>query len=275
MYKIDKSRFGPWALVTGASSGIGEEFAHQIAASGINVALVARREDVLYKVAWEISGHHGVQHRVIVADLSLEGAVETVAEKTTDLRIGLVVSNAGSGKPMRFLDKDPEQIVRLLRLNSLASALIVRHYAPHMVRRGSGGILLVGAMGADLGLPYMSDDGGTKAYVQSLGIALHHELRDTGVHVTVLTPGFTKTPTLAANFTDITKELPIKPMRPQDCVSESMRALQENRPLILPGVVNRLMDAAIPDSITRRFMGKLFGNVAYRTRVGRSLFESF
>jgi uncharacterized protein len=99
---LDKKRFGPWALVTGASSGIGKEFARQIAGSGINVVLVARREDLLKEVGVEISKRYGVEHRVVVLDVSREDFIRQLAPATADLDIGLVVSNAGTGNPGEF-----------------------------------------------------------------------------------------------------------------------------------------------------------------------------
>src|SRR5258708_2659607 len=100
---LDKERFGPWALVTGASSGIGKEFARQIAASGINIVLVARREDLLKEVGVEFSKRFGVEHRVIVLDVSREAFIGRLASATDDLDIRLVVSNAGTGKPADVL----------------------------------------------------------------------------------------------------------------------------------------------------------------------------
>ena len=94
---LDKKRFGPWALVTGASSGIGKEFARQIAASGINIVLVARREDLLKEVGVEFSKRYGVKHGVVVLDVSREDIIGQLASATDDLDIGLVVSNAGTG----------------------------------------------------------------------------------------------------------------------------------------------------------------------------------
>src|SRR5258708_37989057 len=99
---LDKKRFGPWALVTGASSGIGKEFARQIAASGINIVLVARREDLLKKVGVEFSKRYGVEHRVVVLDVSREDFIGQLASATDDLDIGLVASNAGTGNPGEF-----------------------------------------------------------------------------------------------------------------------------------------------------------------------------
>ena len=108
---LDKKRFGPWALVTGASSGIGKEFAQQIAASGINIVLVARREDLLKEVGVEFSKRYGVEHRVVVLDVSREDFIGQLASATDDLDIGLVVSNAGTGNPGEFLKLD-RQLLR-------------------------------------------------------------------------------------------------------------------------------------------------------------------
>src|SRR6202035_4936262 len=117
---VDKERFGPWALVTGASSGIGREFARQIAASGVNVVLVARREALLEEAGAEFTKDFGVEHRIIAADLSEEGFIKKLAPVTDHLDIGLAVSNAGTGNPGKFLTRDRDEMAALLRLNALA-----------------------------------------------------------------------------------------------------------------------------------------------------------
>src|ERR1700724_993443 len=99
---LDKKSFGPWALVTGASSGIGKEFAQQIAASGVNIVLVARREDLLKEVGVEFSKCYGGEDRVVVLDVSRVDFIRQLASATDDLDIGLVVSNAGTGNPGEF-----------------------------------------------------------------------------------------------------------------------------------------------------------------------------
>src|SRR5258708_11639948 len=103
---LDKERFGRWALVTGASSGIGKEFARQIAASGINIVLVARRERLLREVGAEFSKRYGVEHRVVVLDVSREDFIGHLASATDDLDIGVVASNARTGNPGAFLKLD-------------------------------------------------------------------------------------------------------------------------------------------------------------------------
>ena len=253
---IDKKRFGPWALVTGASSGIGREFARQIAASGINVVLVARREALLNEVGKAIAEDFKVQFRTVVTDLSQAGFLENLAKATDDLDIGLVVSNAGTGNPGEFLKIDREELESLLRLNTLAHLDIAHHFGQKLASRGRGGLLLVGAMGASNGLPYMANDGAAKAYVHSFGEALHVELKPLGVYVTVLPPGATETPVIA-KLGLRPDTMPMKPMKVEQCVSEGLKALEENRSMIIPGRLNRIMNALVPRSVARRMMASM------------------
>ena len=165
---LDKKRFGPWALVTGASSGIGKEFAQQIAASGINIVLVARREDLLKEVGVEFSKRYGVEHRVVVLDVSREDFIRQLASATDDLDIGLVVSNAGTGNPGEFLKLDRQLLEETLRLNTMSHLDIAHYFGGKLAERRRGGLILVGAMGAENGIPRITNDAAAKAYVHSL-----------------------------------------------------------------------------------------------------------
>lgn len=254
--KLDKARFGPWAVVTGASSGIGNEFARQIAASGINVVLVARREDLLRQAGREFSDVYGVEHRVVVADLSEEGFLSGLASATEDLDIGLIVSNAGTANPGEFLKLDRSELVRLLKLNALAHMEIAHHFGAGLVRRHRGGIILCGAMGALQGVPFMANESGAKSYVQSFGEVLHAELSPLGVSVSVLVVGPTQTAIIEKiGFDPAT--MPIKPMPVEQCVFEGLEALKRNRATHLPGRLNRIMNALIPASLSRSVMHKM------------------
>jgi uncharacterized protein len=254
---VDSKRFGPWALITGASSGIGREFARQIAASQINVVLVARRQVLLDALGTELSRDFAVKHLVIVADLSEEGFIAGLADATRDLDIGLVISNAGSGNPGRSTDKDREELAMTLRLSALAHAELALHFGRKLARRGTGGLLFVGAMGADTGVPFMAHDAGARAYVQSLGLALHEEFKPRGVCVTVLPPGPTDTPVLAKFGLD-PKTMPIKPIKVDHTVAEGLNALAANRAIIIPGRMNRIMRAILPATVTRSMTMKMF-----------------
>src|SRR5260221_333611 len=150
---LDKERFGPWALVTGASSGIGKEFARQIAAAGINVVLVARREGLLAELGRAISQEFDVQYRALAMDLSQEGFIAGLADATHDLDIGLVVSNAGTGNPGEFLKHDRQLLKETLRLNTMSHLDIAHHFGARLTKRRRGGLILVGAIGAGKGLP--------------------------------------------------------------------------------------------------------------------------
>jgi short-subunit dehydrogenase len=255
---LDKKRFGPWALVTGASSGIGKEFAQQIAASGINIVLVARREDLLKEVGVEFSKRYGVEHRVVVLDVSREDFIRQLASATDDLDIGLVVSNAGTGNPGEFLKLDRQLLEETLRLNTMSHLDIAHYFGGKLAERRRGGLILVGAMGAENGIPCMANDGGAKAYVHSLGEALHYEFKPLGVYVTVLAAGVTNTAVLEKFALD-PKTMPMKPMSVEQCVSEGLSGLVKNRSRIVPGRLNRILNALVPPSLARKMLADLLG----------------
>ena len=256
--QIDKKRFGPWALVTGASSGIGKEFARQIAASGINVVLVARRDALLAELGRAVSQEFGVQCRALAIDLSEEGFIAGLADATNDLDIGLVVSNAGTGNPGEFLKHDRQLLHETLRLNTIAHLDITHHFGQKLGERRRGGIILVGALGAENGIPCLANDGGAKAYVHSLGEALHYEFKPLGVYVTVLAAGVTNTAVIDKFGLDPTT-MPMRPMSVEQCVSEGLRGLRKNRSRVVPGRLNRIMNAFVPASLARKLLADLLG----------------
>jgi uncharacterized protein len=249
--QIDKKQFGPWALVTGASSGIGKEFAQQIAASGINVVLVARRDALLAELGHALTEEFDVQYRALSMDLSQEGFIANLALHTKDLDIGLVVSNAGTANPGEFLKLDRELLQATLRLNTMSHLDIAHYFGRKLAERRRGGLILVGAMGAESGIPRIANDAGAKAYIHSLGEGLHYELKPLGVYVTVLAVGFTNTPVLE-KFSFDPKTMPLKPMSVEQCVSEGLSGLLKNRSKIVPGRLNRIMSALVPASFARK-----------------------
>src|SRR6266699_5272137 len=223
---LDKGRFGPWALVTGASSGIAKEFARQIAASGINVVLVARRDTLLTELGRAISQEFDVPYRALAMDLSQEGFIAGLADATRDIDIGLVVSNAGTGNPGEFLKLDRQLLQATLRLNTMAHLDIIHHFGAKLAERRRGGLILVGSVGAEIGVPFLANDGGAKAYIHSLGEALHYEFKPRGVYVTVVPPPLTDTPVLAKLGFD-PRTMPMKPMSVEQCVSEGVCRYQK------------------------------------------------
>ena len=160
-------------------------------------------------------------------DLSQEGFIAKLAERyASDLDIGLVVSNAGTGNPGEFLKLDRQLLQETLRLNTMAHLDITHHFGAKLAERRRGGLILVGAMGAENGVPCMANDGAAKAYVHSLGEALHYEFKPLGVYVTVLAAGFTNTAVLE-KFGFDPKTMPMKPMSVEQCVSEGLNGLRQ------------------------------------------------
>src|SRR5260370_29516250 len=165
--RIDRVKFGPWAIVTGASSGIGKEFSRQLAANGLNIVLVARRLELLKKLGQNLEKEFGVQCRAVQVDLSDENFMGTVKEATQDLDIGLVVSNAGTGNPGSFIKKNRDDLLIDVRLSVTAHLELCHHFAPILVKRGHGGSLLVGALGARHRGPSFADSGAGQADVSA------------------------------------------------------------------------------------------------------------
>jgi short-subunit dehydrogenase len=261
---LDKGQFGPWALITGASSGIGKEFARQVAASGINVVLVARRDALLAELGRAISQEFDVQYRALAMDLSQEGFIAGLADATHDIDIGLVVSNAGTANPGEFLKLDRQLLQATLRLNTMAHLDISHHFGAKLAKLRRGGLILVGAMGAENGIPLIANDGAAKAYVHSLGEALHYEFKPLGVYVTVLAVGITNTEVLE-KFGFDPKTMPMKPLSVEQCVSEGLNALRVNRSRIIPGRLNRIMNALVPASLARKMQADMIGKALAST----------
>ncbi len=255
---IDKQMFGPWAVVTGSSSGIGKAIARHLGSSGINVVLVARREAQLDSVARELSREFAVDCRVVKADLTEPGFFQRIEEATRELDVGLVVGNAGFASPGEFLTIDREELLRAVRIKVDANLTLVHHFGQRFAARRRGGILLVSSIGGLAGVPYVANTAGVEAYVLNLGEGLHVELERHGVHVTVLMPGPTLTESMAKMGVD-PAEMPMKPMSAERCAAEGLTALSLNRATHVAGRMNRIMARLLPRSIATSMMGAMIG----------------
>jgi short-subunit dehydrogenase len=187
------TRYGDWALVTGASSGIGAELARQIAADGMNVVLTARRGDRLARLAEDLEKESGVATRVVVADLSEREGQNAVLAGVDDLEIGLLVNNAGLGYQGRFDLQDGDRLRRLVALNCEAPLVLTHALAGRMCARGCGAVLFTGSAAGHQPLPLHAVYAATKAFDRILGESLWGELRAANIDVVVLEPGSTQT----------------------------------------------------------------------------------
>ena len=261
--RVDQERFGPWAVVTGASSGIGEEFARQLAASGLNLVLVARRLDALERVGETLADTFGIAYRAVGLDLAREGFIDRLAGATRDLDIGLMVSNAGAvlGFSTDLHERDLEDLHRMVRLNTVAHLDFAHHFGRRLAARGRGGLLLVSSMVACQGVPGAADYAASKAFVLVLGESLHAELGKRGVHVTVLLPGATATEMVLSYGVDMETMnrlmRPLRLMAVDQAVAEGLAALKANRPTHIAGRANRVMVRVLPRRARTRMMGSM------------------
>jgi short-subunit dehydrogenase len=193
-------RYGPWALVAGASDGIGEAFAHRLAGAGINVVLVARRAAVLAKLADELGRGYGVDARCVVADLTSEAMMGEIRQATDDIEVGLLVYNAGAAHgAVHFLDRPAEAAIGMIALNCRGPVLLAHHFGKLMRERRRGGIMLLSSMAAMSGGSYIAVYNATKSFDMVLAEGLWHELNPVGVDAMCLVVGATLTPSMLAS----------------------------------------------------------------------------
>lgn len=253
-------KYGPWAVVTGSSSGIGYEFSLQLAAAGVSVVLVARRQDRLEALSKHICETYPVQTKVIVADLSQEDGWRSVVTGTADLDIGLLINNAGVSNYGSFFHDTVEQHLTLGAVNVTALTALVHVIGRRIADRGRGGIINVSST-ASRHQPWMSTYSGSKAFVSTLSLVLRDELKSKGVEVLALEPGFTE-----SEMTDRTKELVdteklgVKFITAEQCVREGLVALTAKKARTTPGFMNRFMFflvGMLPTWLTMMLFSKL------------------
>jgi hypothetical protein len=184
-----RTRYGPWALVTGASDGIGRAMAHALAQAGLNLVLVARRGALLESLGAAWSGQYGIDVRSLAADLAEESEVESVFRAVDDLEIGLLVACAGFGTSGQLIEADLQQELTLLDLNCRAVLQMSHHFGRRFAAQGRGGLVLMSSLLAFQGVPRAANYAASKAYIQTLAEGLHAELNPLGVDVLASAPG--------------------------------------------------------------------------------------
>jgi uncharacterized protein len=188
-----RARYGDWALVTGASAGIGLAFAEALARENVSLVLTARREDRLNKLAGELREKYKIQTRVVAADLAAPDGADQLAAAVADLPIAILVNNAGFGYAGRFDRLDTERLRAMVRVNCEVPVVLTSRILPAMVKRGRGAVIVVGSVAGRQPLPLHAVYSATKGFDLLFGEGLWGELRGTGVDALVLEPGATAT----------------------------------------------------------------------------------
>ena len=219
------------ALITGASAGIGEEFARQLAGRGYDLILVARRRDRLEQLAEQLpTTAHVIECNLVSDAASLPGEVEKLG---TD--VDLLVNNAGFGFRGRFLELDPAREAEMVRVNCEAVVTLTHAFVPGMVERRRGGVITVASTAGMQPLPYEATYGATKAFAISLMEALWMELRGTGVRLLVVNPGPVKTEWQGVAGYDDNTPIPPGMISAEQCVSDSLRAYDRSKRSVVTG----------------------------------------
>lgn len=244
-----ENRYGPWALVAGASEGIGRAWCRRLAARGLNVVLVARREAPLRDEAAALQSRFGVETRVLALDLASADLTERITSAAGDLDIGLLVYNAAYADVSQYLDQSVESKLATIDVNCRGVLLLTSYLGERLAARGRGGMVLMSSMSGWQGSAMMGVYAATKAFVTVLGESLWSELRAHGVDVQVCVAGATLTPNFKAR-TPSEKWRAAFPMEPEAVVDESLARLG-GEPTVIVGRMNRLAYLALSKLIPR------------------------
>lgn len=250
-----RARYGPWAIVAGASQGLGAEYAAQLAACGLDLVLIARRDKMLAVLADKLTADHGIQVRALPLDLARDDLASAVAAETAGLEIGLLVYNAALSVIGPFYDRPLADHLIELQVNCRAPLTLGYALGQGMRARGRGGIILMSSLSATMGSALIANYAATKAYNMVLAEGLWEELRTHGVDVMACCAGAVSTPNFAASGPNGSGGS----MPPRAVVSETLAALGKY-PSFIPGRGNRLAAFALrrlPRRMTVRLMGRV------------------
>lgn len=266
----DVQRYGPWALVTGASDGIGRALSQHLAAQGLNVVLVARRRDALATLAADLSAAHSVQTNVLAVDLADPAGVTVVEEQTRTMDIGIVVLAAGFGTTGTVLETSADEESALVAVNVTAVMRLAHTFASRLVSRGTGALVLFGSIVGWQGVPGQANYAASKAYVQSLAEGLHGELRPFGVDVLAVAPG-----PVGSGFGP-RAGLALGSATSPDTVARSTLAALGRRRTVVPGLQGTFLTAALrplPRRLRSAILSRVIAGMRLRSSASRPAAE--
>jgi len=260
------TRYGTWAIITGASSGIGRAMATELAAKGLNLVLVARRQAELEQVAKYLSARYGMEILVLAADLATATAITKIESETNTLDVGLLVAAAGFGTAGNFLDAKLEDELAMLDVNCRAVMQMSLHFGKRLAERGRGGLILFGSLVGYQGTPHAAHYAATKAYVQTFAEALHVELAPKGVDVLSSAPG-----PVNSGFAARADMKMGASEKPETVARATLNALGKKM-TVTPGALSKLLTWSLmtaPRGLRVRIMGKIMGGMTKHLNMKR------
>jgi short-subunit dehydrogenase len=253
---------GTTALVTGASSGMGEEFARQLAERGCHLVLVARSESKLQGLAAQLRRAHGLNVVVISADLSDPNQVEGLCHQLMEqgVRVDHLVNNAGFGSAGALLSRTVDSQQQMLQLNALAPLLLVQRLLPRMVERRAGGVINMASVAAFFPIPFMATYAASKAFLFSHTQAVAEELRGSGVRMMVLCPGPVSTGFQKRAGYELGPLERLAELTSEQVVKRALVSYQRGALICIPGLLNKI-EAWLPRIIPYRWAGCVVGAI--------------
>jgi short-subunit dehydrogenase len=249
------TRYGPWAVVCGASEGMGAQFGLQLAQRGLDVVLVARRAEALTEVQRQIERETKRQVKTVAIDLAGPDAVPSLASATAGLDVGLLIYNAAFCPLGPFLEQSTDENLRALEVNVKQPLLLAHHFGRRLAARGRGGLVLLSSLTAFQGSPFVTTYGATKAFNLSFAEGLWYELRAQNVDVLSVCAGATRTP----NYLKSSPQEAPGILDPAQVVREALDALGR-QPSMIPGWFNRAASMVMRKVLSRRLTIAIMGD---------------
>ncbi len=229
------NKYGSWALVSGASSGIGMALSKCLAEAGFNLVLHGRNAPALAELSSELEDKWSIVTDIIISDISSTSNIVQLIESLGDLPIGLFIASAGFGTSGDFIHADLEEEIKMLQVNNLALMMLTHHFARKFAQKGGGGIVLMSSIVGFQGVPNAAHYAATKAYVQSLGEGLYHEMKPHGVDVLAAAPG-----PVASGFGKIADMEMTSALSPEDVALPILKSLGR-KSTVFPGRLTQIL----------------------------------
>ena len=258
-----KTKYGDWAIVTGASSGIGLELATQLATAGFNLVITSRHVDKLQNVEEQLKVNSNIQIKIIASDVSNKEGIDKIIQATQGINVGLLVVSAGYGTSGNFIDSSLHNEINMLTVNCEAVLSLTHYYSQQFVQKKRGGIILMSSMVAFQGTPYAANYAATKAYVQTLAEGLGVELKPHNVDVLAAAPG-----PVESGFSQRANMKMSMSLTPQQIGVPILKALGR-KTTVLPGLLTKILVYSlrtVPRWGKVKIMAKVMGGMTKHQR---------
>jgi uncharacterized protein len=258
-----KNKYGEWAIITGASSGIGLELATQLANAGFNLVINARHLDKLQEVEKQLKAISNIEIKMVACDVADTEGIDEIIEATQGLNVGLLVVSAGYGTSGNFIDSSLHSEINMIKVNCEALLTLTHYYSQHFVQQKRGGIILMSSMVAFQGTPYAANYAATKAYVQTLAEALAVELKPKGVDVLAAAPG-----PVESGFSQRANMKMSMSLKPSQIGVPILKALGR-KTTVLPGLLTKILVYSlrtVPRWGKVKIMAKVMGGMTEHQR---------